>query len=145
MNYTKEQMIEHIKIDKTSLREHWWICFPTYIPELSDLKEHLDMLKGLSESNSGLINFIIENYSDTNSNREEIRKLLDKVDFHSYDLLDFIEDNFPDLVKKARGEEISMGPEDTDDDLGTTGTPSGDGGDDSGTGTDDSGQEDDNE
>lgn len=38
-----------------------------------------------------------------------------------------------------------MGPEDADDDLGTTGTPSGDGGDDSGTGTDDSGQEDDNE
>jgi hypothetical protein len=32
-----------------------------------------------------------------------------------------------------------MGPNDADDDLGTTGTPSGDGGDDSGTGTDDSG------
>ena len=38
-----------------------------------------------------------------------------------------------------------MGPEDVDDDLGTTSTPSGDGGDDSGTGIDDSGQEDDNE
>ena len=35
-----------------------------------------------------------------------------------------------------------MGPNDVDDDLGTTGTPSGDTGDDAGNGTDDSGQRD---